>query len=69
MSKSLSIDVVPIIGEGTLNDAIEKTKMGSHSTWGSFNAEGLVMRPKVELFDRFGDRIIAKIKTRDFTNE
>jgi len=29
-------------------------------------AEGVVLRPPYELFDRRGDRIIAKLKTRDY---
>ncbi|KKK85362.1 hypothetical protein LCGC14_2774100, partial [marine sediment metagenome] len=29
-------------------------------------AEGLVMRPVVDLFDRKGNRIIAKVKAKDF---
>ena len=66
VAKKLGIDAVPIIGEGTLTDAVEKTRVGFNSQWGAFIAEGIVMRPKVELFTRRGDRIIAKIKTKDF---
>ena len=28
--------------------------------------EGLVGRPAIELYDRFGNRVIVKIKVRDF---
>jgi hypothetical protein len=35
------------------------------SRWGEFEAEGLVARPEVELFDRAGHRIITKIKAKD----
>ena len=62
----LGLDVVPIIGEGTLYDAIAAVKSGIVSTWGNFQAEGIVARPKVELQARDGGRIIAKIKCRDF---
>lgn len=66
IAKAFNIKVVPIIGEGTLNEAIEKVKVGFNSQWGNFIAEGIVARPKVELRDRRGNRIIAKIKNRDF---
>lgn len=62
----LGIDVVPIIGEGTLHDAVAHAKAGIRSTWGDFEAEGIVARPKVELKTRGGQRMIAKIKCRDF---
>jgi hypothetical protein len=66
VAKKLNIDVVPIIGEGTLHDAITAAKAGITSTWGNFQAEGIVARPKTELKTRSGHRIITKIKCRDF---
>lgn len=60
------IRVVPVIGEGTIFDAIEMCRKGFNSQWGNFLAEGIVARPKIELKDRKGDRIIGKIKCRDF---
>lgn len=60
------IKVVPIVGQGTLNDAIEMTKKGFNSKWGNFIAEGIVARPKVEMFTRKGERVITKVKHRDF---
>lgn len=63
---NLGIDVVPIIGEGTLHDAIAQAKAGIGSTWGAFQAEGIVARPKTEMNTRNGHRIITKIKCRDF---
>ncbi len=66
VANKLGIDVVPIIGEGTLHDAVAAAKEGFSSTWGSFPAEGVVARPKVELNARNGHRIITKIKSRDF---
>lgn len=62
----LGLDIVPVIGEGTLYDAIEAAKNGIVSRWGAFQAEGIVARPKTELCTRAGHRIITKIKTRDF---
>lgn len=63
----LGIKVVPIVGEGKLLEAIEMVKNGLVSQWGDFTAEGLVCRPKVEVLNRKGERILVKIKHRDFT--
>jgi hypothetical protein len=60
------LDVVPIIGEGTFDEMIQMAKNGFVSTWGSFQAEGIVARPKTELRTRSGARLITKIKHRDF---
>ena len=57
---------MPVIGEGTLHDAVTIAKAGLQSCWGSFQAEGIVARPKTELRTRGGDRLITKIKCRDF---
>lgn len=63
----LGIDVVPIVGQGSLHDAVKLTRDGFQSLVGSQMAEGLVMRPSVELLTRRGHRVIAKIKHKDFT--
>lgn len=62
----LGLDVVPIIGNGTLDDMVRMTMDGFNSRWGNFLAEGIVARPEVELKTRRGDRIITKIKCKDF---
>ena len=66
IADKFNIKIVPIIGSGTLNEAIEMTKRGFKSQWGDFIAEGIVARPEVELLTRRGDRIITKVKYRDF---
>jgi hypothetical protein len=66
IAAKLGIDVVPVIGEGTLHDAVAWAKRGITSTWGDFAAEGIVARPKTELCTRSGQRMITKIKCRDF---
>lgn len=66
VARKLGIDVVPIIGKGTLHAAVAWAKEGITSSWGPFQAEGIVARPKVELKTRNGSRIITKIKCRDF---
>jgi len=68
IGEKLGIKVVPIIGRGTINDALELVRGGFKSTWGDFIAEGLVIRPKEELLDRGGNRIITKIKYQDYIN-
>jgi RNA ligase len=60
------LGVVPIIGYGTLDDMISMARAGIPSTWGDFQAEGIVARPAVELRTRSGQRLITKIKCRDF---
>ena len=67
IANQLDIDIVPIIGSGTLEDMIAMTEKGFHSRWGKFDAEGIVARPAVELKARNGGRIITKIKHKDFT--
>lgn len=66
VAQKLGLDVVPVIGEGTLHDAVAWAKRGIRSTWGDFEAEGIVARPKTELNTRSGHRLVAKIKCRDF---
>lgn len=66
IAEKLKLDVVPIIGKGTLFDMVEIVKKGFISKWGDFQAEGIVARPQVELKARNGNRIITKIKNKDF---
>ena len=66
VANKLGIDIVPVIGTGTLLEAVEWAKKGIRSTWGDFEAEGIVARPMTELCTRSGHRIITKIKCRDF---
>ncbi len=64
----LELQMVPIIGTGTLKAAVEMVRDGFPSILAQVSraAEGIVMRPRIELLDRLGNRIISKIKTRDF---
>lgn len=65
----LGLDVVPVIGTGTLHEMVAKTKEGFKSQWGDFLAEGIVARPATELKARNGGRIITKIKNKDWPKE
>lgn len=62
----LRLKVVPIIGTGTLWHMVEIVKEGFKSQWGDFLAEGIVARPIVDLFTRTGERVITKLKYKDF---
>lgn len=62
-----NIDVVPTIMVGKLEDGINWVKTKPKSKIGTANSEGLVARPLVELKDRTGNRVIVKIKVRDFS--
>lgn len=66
IAKTFGVDVVPIVLEGTLDDGVEYIKGHPKSTIGTADMEGVVGRPKVELRDRRGKRIIVKIKYKDF---
>lgn len=69
IAEKLSIPDVPVIGVGTLEDAIEYCRCGFKSVIAKnkdYDAEGLVMKPVVDLFNRAGNRIVAKIKHKDF---
>ena len=66
IGKRLGIRVVPIIGQGTLEDMVNLTREGFVSKWGDFIAEGIVARPSTELKTRSGHRIITKLKYKDF---
>lgn len=69
IASKLGLDIVPVIGAGTLMEMVELAKSGFKSAWGDFIAEGIVARPEVELFSRSGKRIITKIKYKDFELE
>lgn len=69
IATKLEIGIVSIIGTGTLLEAVEYCKKGYKSTIAenkNYDAEGLIMKPKVELFNRQGHRILSKIKFKDF---
>lgn len=62
----LALECTPLVGGGTLADMVEMVRDGIISKWGDFQAEGVVARPQIELKARNGERIITKLKTRDF---
>jgi len=66
IASKMTIGIVPVVGKGTILDAIDATRFGQVSQWGAFTSEGLVLRPLVELMTRNGHRVITKVKHRDF---
>jgi ATP-dependent RNA circularization protein (DNA/RNA ligase family) len=66
IAKAFGIDVVPIVLEGTIQDGVDFVKAKPKSTMGTAMMEGVVGRPKVEMRDRSGKRVIVKIKVKDF---
>ena len=70
IADKLGIGVVPVYHEGTLYDAVDAARMRLQSVIAlSKDMEGFVMRPKVELIERNDDRIITKIKHKDFAEK
>jgi len=65
-AKSLDLKIVPIVGKGTIQDAISIVQNGFTSLIADCPAEGLVIKPMINLLTRLGEPIITKIKTRDF---
>jgi hypothetical protein len=67
IAAALGIDRVPLMGTGTLNEAIDVVRNRKIvSTWEGVEIEGLVCTPTIPLFDRRGKRIITKVKGCDF---
>lgn len=66
IAKTFNIDVVPIVLTGTLDEAVNFVKSKPKSTIGVANMEGLVCKPKIDMLDRMGRRLIVKVKVCDF---
>ena len=69
IASRLGMDIVPVIGYFTIDEAIEYVKKGFKSTIAQnkdYDAEGLVLKMPLGLLKRNGGRIMTKIKTCDF---
>lgn len=65
----LGLDVVPDMGRFTLDDAWALIRDDSlASRWEGARIEGLVGRPAVDLFTRKGDRLVVKLKVKDWAD-
>lgn len=66
IADKLGMKRVPVVFRGNLSDAMDMVENGFQSRIGNVQAEGLVLTPAVDLFARNGNRIITKLKTKDF---
>jgi len=69
IASSLGLNVVPTVDVGEFNNienAVEYVKTKPQSYLGEKIMEGVVGVPKFRLFDENGDRLIVKIKTKDY---
>jgi hypothetical protein len=66
VAESFNVDVVPTVAEGTLEELVRFVEARPKSTFGDFDMEGIVARPGCVLLTNRGDRIMTKIKVRDF---
>lgn len=66
IAHSLNLEIAPVVFYGNLQKGIDYVKTKPNSLIGTAKSEGLVGRPKIELLDRLSNRIIVKIKVRDF---
>lgn len=66
IAHTFGILCVPVVGHGDLYAAVEEIRKHPKSMLRDAELEGFVCRPACELRDRMGNRIIVKIKCRDF---
>lgn len=66
IAEKFGIDAVPLRCIGPIEKAVAYVKTKPDSLIGTAKMEGLVGRPKIELRDRQGKRVIVKVKVRDF---
>lgn len=66
VADTFNIDAVPVVLEGTIEEAVNYIKTKPKSVFGTAKSEGVVGRTLMELQDRTGHRIIVKIKVKDF---
>lgn len=68
IASNYNLDVVPFIKRGTLAELEEFVKSGFSSLVADekLQAEGLVCTPSIPLLDKYGNRIIVKLKTKDY---
>ena len=69
IAERLSIKIVPLIGYFTIKEASEFVKKGFKSTIAEnkdYDAEGLVLKQPDGMRLRNGERIVLKIKSKDF---
>lgn len=66
IAKTFGVETAPFMFTGTLTDGVEYIKEHPTSMLRDAEMEGIVGRPMVQMFSRTGERIMVKIKCRDF---
>ena len=66
IAEKFGIDRAPSLFTGTLEEGVEFIKKHPKSVLRDAEMEGIVGRPIVQMFSRTGQRIMVKIKCRDF---
>jgi len=66
IATKLDIKIVPVVLKGTIQEASDLVAKGFKSSLADLDSEGLVGTPTTGLLNRKGERIITKIKTRDY---
>lgn len=68
IADKIDIHTVPVINRGTLDDAISLCQRGFPSAVSieGRQAEGLVLRPPINLWNQKGERVMSKVKLKDF---
>lgn len=70
LAEVFNVPVVPVLLRGTIQESIDyviETELSGLGD-GTQEFEGVVGRLEEEMFDRFGNRMIVKIKRRDFVH-
>lgn len=68
IAQMMGLEMVPIVKIAPLEELVKVVEGGLKSSWGDFIAEGVVARPMFELKNKFGERLIVKIKARDLAS-
>ena len=66
VAAKIGIETVPYLGRMTLEEIVTLVREPFASKIGTGMAEGIVARPIETLFDKRGERVIIKLKTKDF---
>lgn len=68
IANAFDVPVVPIVFKGTLKEAVEFIKLvpTSQLSITDYKMEGIVGKPAVEIYNKYGKRAICKIKVCDF---
>jgi hypothetical protein len=67
LALQMAVDIVPTVFTGHIVEAVALVRGRTlKSRWGDFAPEGLVGKPPLGLTRRDGDRILVKIKGKDF---